>query len=106
MKTMIGREVKQMIDWYLSKNVFTSPQVIKKTDINYELFFKIIGGKSCIKEEIRRKFLGYPEPLGHLEPDSIVKVFTEEQNEYFNEGLDERLNLFDKMDYYDDTCLG
>ena len=108
-RTLLGREVMLMIDEYLSKNVFTSPLVIKKTEINFELFFKIVGGKCCIKDEIRRKFWGFtdPEP-GPYEPNSICEEFTDKQNNYYNSGkkLEPRESLFENMDYYEDTCYG
>ena len=78
--TLLGREVKFLIDEYLRKNVFTSPQVIKKTEINFELFFKIVGGKCCIKDEIRRKFWGLADPYGPFEPPSICSPFDDNQN--------------------------
>ena len=80
--------------------------MIKKTEINFELFFKIVGGKCCIKDEIRRKFWGLPDPYGPFEPPSICSQFDDSQNQHYNADLAERENLFDKMDYYDDTCYG
>ena len=73
----------------MNRNVFTSPLVIKKTEINYELFFKTLGGKCCIKDEIRRKFWGLDipdpkvksknfDPHAPAEPESICSVFNEE----------------------------
>ena len=106
---LLTLEVKMLIEEYLRKNDFYNPQLIKKTDINYELFFKVIGGKSCIKDEIRRKFWmmtdskNKPHPM---EPSSICAHFDEKQREYYNEGYIDRTELLYDMDYYHDTCHG
>lgn len=79
---LLTREVKLLLEEYLRKNDFYNPQLIKKTDINYELFFKVIGGKSVIKDEIRRKFwlCNGPKDKPHpMEPSSICAPFNEEQ---------------------------
>ena len=78
---LLTREVKLLIEEYLKKNDFYNPQVVKKTDINYELFFKVIGGKSVIKDEIRRKFwcMNGPKDKPHpMEPSSICAPYKEE----------------------------
>ena len=80
--------------------------MIKKTEINFEFFFKIVGGKCCIKDEIRRKFWGCADAHGPFEPPSICAQFDAEQDKHYNAGLEPRTNLFDKMDYYEDTCYG
>ena len=56
MTSRIGQEILACISYYLEKNI-TPMNNINKTEINTERFLKIIEGKSCIRDEIRKQIL-------------------------------------------------
>ena len=52
----IGQEIGACINYYLEKNI-TPMNNLTRTEINTESYLKIIEGRSCIRDEIRKNIL-------------------------------------------------
>ena len=55
--SILGQEIYHAIDYYMEKSIW-SKSVISRMEVTQEIFLKITDGSSCIRNEIRRNFLG------------------------------------------------
>jgi len=65
--TRIGVELMEIIEYYLSSNVY-SRSLRDRIEINFEVFITKQNSKLCLREEIRERFLGIGVKLD-LDPD-------------------------------------
>ena len=106
-RTLLSREVIMIIDEYLAKNLMNSSKRVDRIEVNFESYHKIVIS-SCIRNEIRRKFWGLPEPQEPNEPYSITETLTLEQLAiyYTAEQMADRTFLYENIDYYEDVLPG
>lgn len=55
--SLLGREVFKIIHYYLQKNLYNKNDQ-RPVAINFEVFQKVLNSRPCLKDEIRRHFLG------------------------------------------------
>jgi hypothetical protein len=59
--------------YFLDKNIYNKKDQ-RNVEINYEAFLKVINSKSCIRDEMRRNFMGIEGSVKNMLENNLLKT--------------------------------
>lgn len=71
-KSPLGREAFKLIYYYLDRNIYNKKDT-RSVEINYEAYLKVINSRTCVRDEMRRNFLGIEVSVKHMLENGLIK---------------------------------